>query len=177
MTIPPVPPGSSSEDPPDVGGSGTDAPTSPRFSDDRMPDVAAVGDETVLPGVHRGGFQRLPTAPVGVTSATAPAEPGVRDTDTGELLPAWMPAPAPDAPRGLAGWALGFAIVGLVVSLFVGWGLLFGVVGIVMASLALRGPLESRAVAIWALVLGAVSVLYSAGWLLWAASRLSASGG
>jgi hypothetical protein len=80
-----------------------------------------------------------------------------------------MPTPAPPR-RGLANWALAFSIAGLLVSLFVGWGFPIGLVGIVSAILALRRPLESRAVAVWALVLGVVSVIYSAGWLLYAAS-------
>ena len=61
-------------------------------------------------------------------------------------------------------------------SLFVGWGFPIGLVGVVSAILALRRPLESRAVAVWALVLGLVSVLYSAGWLLFAASRANLFG-
>jgi hypothetical protein len=41
---------------------------------------------------------------------------------------------------------------------------------------ALRRPVESRQVAVWALVIGIVSVLYSAGWLWWAASRANLFG-
>ena len=78
--------------------------------------------------------------------------------------------PEPERPRRfLAGWALGFSIVGLAVSLFVGWGFPLGIAGVVAGILALRRPLESRGVAIWAIVLGAVSILYSAGWLVFAA--------
>jgi len=116
---------------------------------------------------------------VGVASAqvTGPAEPGVHDTDTGELLPVWMPPPRPAAPqRGVAGWALAFAIVGLGVSLFVGWGFPIALVGIVTGIVALRRPLESRAIAWWAIALGTVSVLYSAGWLVWAATRTNLFG-
>lgn len=120
----------------------------------------------MLPGGHRGGFQRLPTAPVGITSQSAPDDP---DGDHTVQLVQWaMPEPA--RPRGfLAGWALAFSIVGLAVSLFVGWGFPLGFGGMVAGMLSLRRPLESRGVAIWAIVLGAVSVLYSAGWLLFAA--------
>ena len=46
-----------------------------------------------------------------------------------------------------------------------------GLVGVVSAILAIRRPLESRAVAVWALVIGSVSILYSAGWLLFTALR------
>ena len=46
-----------------------------------------------------------------------------------------------------------------------------GLVAIVTAIVASRRPVERRGVVVWAIVLGALSVLYSAGWLLWAASR------
>ena len=104
-----------------------------------------------------------------LTIESAPAEPGTGEGE--EPLVQWL-MPEPAAPRrGLAAWALAFSIGGLVFSLFVGWGFPIGLVGIVSAILALRRPLESRAVAVWALVLGIVSVLFSAGWLLFAASR------
>lgn len=127
------------------------------------PDIAPADAAPVLPGEHRGGFQRLPTGPVDVTEELAPADP-----DGEQPLVLWaMPEPAP--PRGLAGWALGFSVVGLVASLFVGWGFPLGLVGVVAGILALRRPLESRSVAVWAIVLGAVSVVYSIGWLVFAA--------
>ena len=68
------------------------------------------------------------------------------------------------------------AIVGLLVSLFVGWGFPIGLVAVVSAILALRRPLESRAVAVWAIALGVLSIVYSAGWLLYAASRANLFG-
>ena len=134
------------------------------------PEIALAQDASPLPGAHRGGFRRLPTAPVPVTVQSAPAEPGTEDA----------PAPTPWAGagpeatglhRGLAGWALAFAIVGLAVSLFVGWGFPIGIVAVVSAILALRRPLESRSVAVWAIAIGTVSILYSAGWLLYAGWR------
>ena len=131
------------------------------------PDVDLAQDASPLPGAHRGGFQRLPTAPVAVTVETAPAEPG------GEFHPddaAWEDAD-PVFHRGLAGWALAFAIVGLIVAMFVGWGFPIGLVAVVSAIIALRRPLESRAIAVWAIVLGTLSILYSAGWLLYAAAQ------
>ncbi|GAA1982961.1 hypothetical protein [Microbacterium pumilum] len=138
------------------------------------PDIALADEASPLPGAHRGGFQRLPTAPVDVTTVSAPAEPGAEGAPEPELR--WL-MPEPVGPyRGLAGWALAFSIAGLVVSLFVGWGFPIGLVGVISAILALRRPLENRAVAIWALVLGAVSVIYSAGWLLYAASRANLFG-
>ena len=139
------------------------------------PDVALADEASPLPGAHRGGFLRLPTAPVAVTSQSAPAEPGTEEEPPSTTAQWLMPATA--APhRGLAAWALAFSIAGLVVSLFVGWGFPIGLVGVVSAILALRRPLESRAVAVWALAIGGVSILYSAGWLLHAASRISAGG-
>jgi hypothetical protein len=139
------------------------------------PDVAAADEASALPGVHRGGYLRLPTAPVAVVSQSAPAEPGTED-DVPVAVAQWlMPASEP-AHRGLAAWALAFSIGGLIVSLFVGWGFPIGLVGVVSAILALRRPLESRAVAVWALVIGVVSILYSAGWLLYAAGRITAGG-
>lgn len=133
------------------------------------PDVA-VGEGTSMPGVHRGGFTRLPTAPIDVSPSAPPTLP-VLQPDVRWL----MPEPEP-AHRGMAGWALGFSIVGLAVSLIVGWGFPIGLVAIVSAIIALRRPLESRAVAVWAIVLGTLSLVYSVGWLLFAASRTSIFG-
>jgi hypothetical protein len=131
------------------------------------PDVDIAQDASPLPGAHRGGFQRLPTAPVAVTVETAPAEPG------GEFTPDATSWQATDSAfhSGLAGWALAFAVVGLLVSMFVGWGFPIGLVAVVSAIIALRRPLENRAVAVWAIALGTLSILYSAGWLLYTAIR------
>lgn len=131
--------------------------------DQPSPDVE-LGQATALPGVHRGGFQRLPTEPVGLTVETAPAEPGT------EARPVEWLMPEPRTTRGLAGWALAFAVVGLAMSLVVGWGFPLGLIGVIVAIVALRRADESRGMAIWALVLASVSLVYSAGWLLWAAS-------
>ncbi|TDN90521.1 hypothetical protein [Microbacterium sp. BK668] len=152
---------------PPVGASaGPAVPARPEPLSDPARELGDAGAESVLPGGHRGGFQRLPTGPTAITTQSAPADP---DGEQSAPLVQWaMPEPARPA-RGLAAWALGFSIVALAVSLFVGWGFLLGIAAIVAAILALRRPLESRAVALWALVLGAVSLLYSAGWLLFAA--------
>ncbi|GAA5093867.1 hypothetical protein GCM10025760_24580 [Microbacterium yannicii] len=136
------------------------------------PDVDLAQDASPLPGAHRGGFQRLPTAPVAVTVETAPAEPG------GEFTPDDSSWQATDSAfhSGLAGWALAFAVVGLIVSMFVGWGFPIGLVAVVSAIIALRRPLENRAVAVWAIALGTLSILYSAGWLLYTALRANLLG-
>ena len=127
------------------------------------PDVAPVEEESALPGSHRGGFERWPTAPVGVAPiVTAP------DLDAPVQ---WAPIQPPPPSRGVAAWALAFGIIALFVSMFVGWGFPLGLVAIVTAIVALRRPIESRAVAVWGLVLGTVSLVYSAGWLIFAATR------
>ncbi|HWI31676.1 MAG TPA: hypothetical protein VNT50_09285 [Microbacterium sp.] len=130
----------------------------------------AMQPEARVPGVPAPTFSRLPTGPVDAVTASH-AEP-----DPTAPLPQWMVTP-PIAPhRGLGAWALGFAVVGLVASLFVGWGFPVSLVGVVVAVVALRRPLESRTVAAWALALGILGLLYSAGWLVWAASRMNVLG-
>jgi hypothetical protein len=129
-------------------------------------DLGPTPDAPALPGAHRGGFARALTGPVAVTIESAPVEPGSGE-DAGYTPAEWIETP----PRvRFASWALGFAILGLLVSLFVGWGFLLGLVAIVAGGIALRRR-ESRGVAIWAIVLAAVSLVYSAGWLVWAISQ------
>lgn len=84
----------------------------------------------------------------------------------------WVPE-EPARPASLAPWALGLAIVALVASVFVGWLLVLGLVAMIVATLSLRRRHDSRRVAVWALVLAGVAVLYSAGWLLWALPQLN----
>ncbi len=122
-------------------------------------DVDRDAGSSALPGEHRGGFKRALTEPV-PTAETVQPEPDVR----------WAPTPAP-MPRS-GPWALGLAIVGLAVSFVVGWGVVIGLVAIVLAIIALRRPWESRGVAIWALCLAVLSLIYSAGWLWWAWTRI-----
>ncbi|BDV29811.1 hypothetical protein [Microbacterium terricola] len=151
-----------------AGGRTEDAGASAPQIEAPSSDVEPVTDTTRLPGEHRGGFSRLPTGPVDI------ALPGFEipaDLD----MDWYAPEPAP-LRRGMAAWALGFSIAGLVVSFFVGWGFPIGLAGAVSAIIALRRPLEPRGVAIWALVLGIVSILFSIGWLLWAASRTNLFG-
>lgn len=142
-------------------------PTAPAPAPEASPSLplgAPSNDVTVaasaaLPGEHRGGFQRELTAPVPITA-----------TVHTEFAWAETPAPAP-APTHLGSWALTFAVVGLAVSFLVGWGFLIGLVGLVLAILALRRPWESRSIAVWALCLSGLSLVYSAGWLWWASTQ------
>lgn len=114
--------------------------------------------------------------PIGPSEAGSPPEaPGTAAepaADSGEMpLVLWAP-PGPIAPtRGVGAWALFFAIAGLIAALFVGWGFPINLVAIVVAAVALRRPRESRAVAAWALALGVLGLIYSAGWLVWGATR------
>ena len=125
-------------------------------------DVASPVAETALPGAHRGGFTRPPTAPIGITEQQPEFVP-----TTGVVVT----APAAGGPANLGGIGLGFSIVGLIASIVVGITLPIGLTGIVLGVLSLRRRFESRSVAVWAIVLGALAVVYSAGWLLWAAYR------
>lgn len=81
----------------------------------------------------------------------------------------------PPARADLSGWALTFSVAGLVASLFVGWMLPLGLVGAITAIVALRRRTGSGR-AVWALVLGVVAVLYSAGWVVWAILRVGVIG-
>ncbi|MBB2975610.1 hypothetical protein FHX49_001176 [Microbacterium endophyticum] len=118
-----------------------------------------------LPGAHRGGYQREFTAPLDIVVATQTEYPSV---------PWQPPVAAPIAPPvqgAFSGWALGFAVAGLVFSFFVGWAFPLGFVAIVTAIIALRRPLESRRVAVWSIVLAALSIAYSALWLVSSAQQ------
>jgi hypothetical protein len=128
--------------------------------------LTAAADATPLPGAHRGGFSRELTGPIGITIESAPVEPGTEDAL--DYTPSEWVAAAPRIRFG--GWALAFAIVGLLVSFLVGWGFLLGVVAIIAGTLALRRG-EPRGIPTWAIALAGLSILYSAGWLLWAAGQ------
>jgi hypothetical protein len=101
--------------------------------------------------------------------------PGAAVIETGPVPfpqhPETAGVPAPRRTRGIAGWALAAAILGLAASMFVGWGFPLGIVAVAAAGMALRRPGESRQVAGWALALGILSLLYSAIWIAWAASQ------
>ncbi len=86
---------------------------------------------------------------------------------TGEVDVRWAPPEPEPLPRSGA-WALTFAVLGLVMSLLVGWGFPIGIVGIILSIIALRRSWESTTVAVWALCLSILSLVYSAIWLWWA---------
>ncbi|MBS1907059.1 MAG: hypothetical protein JST33_10940 [Actinobacteria bacterium] len=130
-------------------------------------------------------YTRLPTAPVPVGVESGPqldggAEPEELELDRDGSAHAhaeWHPTDGTEPPAQpvaeprLAPWALLSAIVALFSSLFVGWGIPVAIVSVIAAIMSLRRPWESRAMSIWALVLGAVATLYGVGWLAWAAYR------
>ena len=67
-------------------------------------------------------------------------------------------------------------MVALAVSFFVGWGIPVAIVAVIAAVMALRRPVESRAMARWALVLGLTATVYSLGWLVWAGMQFERLG-
>ncbi|GAB3600247.1 hypothetical protein [Microbacterium tumbae] len=140
--------------------------------DEPSPEVERPAGAARLPGARRDGYTRMPTGPVGI-------EPVVTSGPDADAVGGWAPDPGElpeEDPTRLAPWALLAAVVALVASFFVGWGIPVAVVAVIAAIMSLRRPLESRAVAVWALVLGVIATLYSAGWLLWAAIQLEVIG-
>lgn len=114
-----------------------------------------------LPGTHRGGFTRPPTAPVDVREQLAQHEELPATTATLRTTDAASPA-------NFATLSLGFAVVALIVAIVVGWGFPIGVGAVTLGVMSLRGRVESRPIAAWGVALGALSLVYSAGWLMYA---------
>lgn len=126
-----------------------------------------------IPGARRDGYSKLPTGPVRIEPVVV-SGPDIDAADDTE----WEPtagAAAVDDTR-LAPWALLAAIVALGASFFVGWGIPVAVVAVVAAIMSLRRPVESRAIARWALVLGLCATVYSLGWLVWAGMQFERLG-
>ncbi|MGW8481851.1 hypothetical protein ACWGJP_01835 [Microbacterium sp. NPDC055903] len=145
---------------------------SPRL-DAASPEVEKPVGSARVPG-RRDGYSKFPTGPVSV-------EPVVTSGPDADAVGAWVPDGDLDElseedPARLAPWALLAAIVALVSSFFVGWGIPVAIVAVIAAIMSLRRPVESRAIATWALVLGMVATIYSAGWLVWAAIQLEVIG-
>lgn len=74
--------------------------------------------------------------------------------------------------KGLGGSALSFGIAALCGSCFVGWLFPVAVLAIVIGVLAIRRPLESSRLGIWAIGLALLSLVYSAGWIWWTGVQL-----
>lgn len=124
-------------------------------------DVIVPTQAAELPGTHRGGFTRPPTAPVDVREQVAEHEELPATTAT-------LPTTDAGAPANFATLSLGFAVVALIVAIVVGWGFPIGVGAVVLGVMSLRGRVESRPIAAWGVALGALSLMYSAGWLMYA---------
>lgn len=127
-------------------------------------DIIVPTPSAELPGAHRGGFSRAPTAPVDVQEQVAAHEVIAPTTAT-------LPTPHTAAPADFAALSLGFAVVALIVAIVVGWGFPIGASAVVLGVMSLRGRVESRPLAAWGVSLGALSLLYSAGWLVYAGIR------
>lgn len=146
------------------------------------PDAVALGPADGAAAGEASG----PVAAPGSATGTAADEPRVVsvviDTDAvvesaaGTREVRGVPAAPSPRPARRASRALTVAIVGLVLSLVVGWAFPVGVVALVLAIRALRRPGESRGVAVWALCLSILSLVYSAGWLWWAVVQFGITG-
>ena len=126
-----------------------------------------------LPGAPREGYTKLPTGPVGIEPVVVSGPALDHGEDEG-----WEPAvetAVVDDTR-LAPWALLAAIVALGASFFVGWGIPVAIVAVIAAIMSLRRPVENRAIARWALVLGLCATVYSLGWLVWAGMQFERLG-
>lgn len=128
-----------------------------------------------LPGARRDGYTKLPTGPVGIEPVVASGPVADAPAPDEEWAPSVTEMIPVDDAR-LAPWALLAAIVALGTSFFVGWGIPVAIVAVIAAIMSLRRPVESRAIAQWALVLGLCAILYSAGWLIWAAMQFEVLG-
>lgn len=136
-------------------------------------DVERPAGATRIPGARREGYTKLPTGPVGIEPVVV-SGPDIDAVDEKE----WEPTTATSAvdDTRLAPWALLAAIVALGASFFVGWGIPVAVVSVIAAIMSLRRPVESRAIARWALVLGLCATVYSLGWLVWAGMQFERLG-
>ena len=143
--------------------------------EDARPEVGHPSGDARVPGVPAPEYSRLPTGPVGVSpmfeSGPDTGPTPLWEPDTGE-----RPSPPAREESRLAPWALLAAVVALVASFFVGWGIPVAIVAVIAAIMSLRRPVESRAMACWALVLGILAIVYSLGWLIWAATQFEAAG-
>lgn len=131
-----------------------------------------------VPGAAGERFQRFPTGMVDLPASAGMTTSGATVGGDEPHVAEWATTPVPAAStyRGFAGWGLGFSIAGLAVSFVVGWGFPIALVGLVTGAFALRRPTESRAIAGWALALGITGLVYSVGWLVYAATSANLFG-
>lgn len=127
-----------------------------------------------IPGARRDGYTKLPTGPVGIEPVVVSGPVADAPAEDAEWKPAAGETSVDDTR--LAPWALMAAIVGLVASFFVGWGVPIAIVAVIASIMSLRRPVESRAIARWALVLGLCATVYSLGWLVWAGMQFERLG-
>ncbi len=171
MSTPVPPPGAAdpqgsrpAPEPAPAGPGGTpDVVSPPLRIEAPSPDVVIPGAATGLPGEHRGGFTTPPTAPVEL-AAFVPRGPDEDEDAAPRRGTASIPVTT-SATWNPGAYALLFAITGLVASFVVGWLFPLGILGVVFAAIALRRPSQRRRGA-WALPLAILSLLYSAGWIL-----------
>lgn len=143
----------------------------PRVESPR-PEVERPAGMARMPGAPRDEYTRMPTGPVGIEPVVIS---GPADT-AGMPAVQWAPEPEVVDNTRLAPWALVAAVVALVTSWFVGWGIPLAIVAVIAAIMSLRRPVESRAIAVWALVLGLTATIFSLGWLIWAAMQFETLG-
>jgi len=138
--------------------------------DSPHPEIERPASTARIPGAPRDEYTKFPTGPVNSQPlvASGPAE------TSGMPVAQWAPdsgeSVVDDGGR-LAPWALIAAIVALITSWFVGWGIPLAIIAAIAAIMSLRRPVESRAIAMWALVLGLAATIFSLGWLIWAAMQ------
>lgn len=137
------------------------------------PEIEKPEGTAAVPGASKG-YGQLPTGPV--TLGQTATGPDADDYSVAEWEPSRGAAAEPADDARLAPWALFAAIVALATSMFVGWGIPVALVSVMAAVMSLRRPVESRSIAIWALVLGICATLFSAGWLLWATAQFEGLG-
>jgi hypothetical protein len=155
---------------PEAGGA---APAPPTSIDRPSGEVERPSGTIRIPGSRRDGYTKLPTGPVGIEPVVV-SGPDIDAADDTEWEPQTGATPTDDTR--LAPWALLAAIVALGASFFVGWGIPVAVVSVIAAIMSLRRPVESRAIARWALVLGLCATVYSLGWLVWAGMQFERLG-
>lgn len=141
------------------------------------PEVVRPAGAARLPGVPREGYTKLPTGPVGIEPVVVSGPELDRPPRESEWEPTGTAAiPVIADETRLAPWALMAAIVALIASFFVGWGIPIAIVAVIASIMSLRRPVESRAIARWALVLGLCATVYSLGWLVWAGMQFERLG-